>query len=385
MGVSAAAASGVAAARARQAQLAQVRAQLGDTIAANLAAQDQLTAALAENRLQAEALAPQLAEADARVAALDAQIAEIDQRAAALQAQIDLEQHQLDRLARALYVQPDSLVMALAQAGSLKEALDELAGLQSAARHARAVQEQLDRDREQLASDRRREAADRGQQAGARDALQAKADRLRELGGEQQAALAALQEKLASTQAELASVNVQSATTATYISEALQADQAEATAAAYESVWEQVQLLNGGTAAQGAVAFGSPLPGATLTQGFGPTDLSVEPPYGGFAHFHTGLDLAATGGTPVLAAADGVVVLAGFNAGGYGNYVVLAHAGGFDTLYGHLESIAVPQGQPVRRGQPIGTEGSTGNSTGPHLHFELRRGGQPVDPRPYLG
>ena len=375
--------SNLAAAQARQAQLAQVRAQLGSTITANLATQDQLTQALAENRRQSEALAGQVGDANAKLAALDAELAELDRRRAQLEARIAAERRQLDLIARALYVQPDSLVVSLAEAGSLQDLLGSVAGLQSAARRAHALQQQLDRDQAQLAADRKREAGDREKQAAVRDGLQAKVDRLRQLNDQQQGALEALQAKLASSQVELASVNAQSAATAAYIANALATQQAEAAAAAYQSVWEQVLLLNGGPAAGGG-AFTNPLPGAVLTQAFGPTDLPFEPPFAGFAHFHTGIDIATVAGTPVLAASAGTVLLAGYNPGGYGNYVVVAHAGGLDTLYGHLDSIAVRQGQTVERGQPVGAEGSSGNSTGPHLHFEVRHAGQPVDPATYI-
>lgn len=130
--------------------------------------------------------------------------------------------------------------------------------------------------------------------------------------------------------------------------------------------------------------FLAPLPGAVLTQGFGPTTAWFEPPYGGAAHFHTGIDLAAPWGTPVHAADDAVVLFTGSDGYGYGNYVVLGHSGGLVTLYGHLASIAVKQGDQLKQGDVIGAEGSTGNSTGAHLHFELRVDGTPTDPRPLL-
>ncbi len=126
-----------------------------------------------------------------------------------------------------------------------------------------------------------------------------------------------------------------------------------------------------------------------ISQGWGPSDLDGEPPYQGFAHFHLGLDLARPAGTPVLAPADGVVVATGSPAGtgryrGYGNFIVLAHQGAVETLYGHLEEVDVRAGDVVRTGQRIGLEGSTGYSSGPHLHFEVHAAGQPVDPTPYL-
>jgi len=130
---------------------------------------------------------------------------------------------------------------------------------------------------------------------------------------------------------------------------------------------------------------GWPVPGAAITQGFGPTDLAIEPPFGGYSHFHTGIDLAAPLGTPVLAAADGTVAATGTGTTGYGTYVVIAHAGGLTTLSGDLLQPLAAVGERVVRGQPIGLLGSTGASTGPHCHFEVRAaGGQPVDPLPLL-
>jgi len=78
------------------------------------------------------------------------------------------------------------------------------------------------------------------------------------------------------------------------------------------------------------------------------------------------------------------VALVGSSSSGYGNYVVIAHSGGLDTLYGHLSTALVKPGQRVTQGQPIGLEGSSGNSTGPHVHFELRINQTPINPAPYL-
>jgi murein DD-endopeptidase MepM/ murein hydrolase activator NlpD len=133
-----------------------------------------------------------------------------------------------------------------------------------------------------------------------------------------------------------------------------------------------------------------PIPHAVITQGFGPTSLTFEASYAGYAHFHTGIDLAVPLGTPVFAAADGVVVLAGPMTDatgalvGYGNYIVLQHDAGLKTLYGHLLAIGVKEGDSVKRGQLIGLVGSTGNSTGPHTHFEVRIDNSPIDPMQFL-
>ena len=129
-----------------------------------------------------------------------------------------------------------------------------------------------------------------------------------------------------------------------------------------------------------------PVPHATVSQGFGPTPFAFEASYAGFPHFHTGIDLSVPLGTPVFAAADGVVVLARpmtDTAGaliGYGNYVIVQHDAGLKTLYGHLLAIGVKEGEQVKRGQLVGLVGSTGNSTGPHTHFEVRIEDSPVDP-----
>ena len=138
----------------------------------------------------------------------------------------------------------------------------------------------------------------------------------------------------------------------------------------------------GAGAGPGASALLWPVSRFVLTQGFGCTEVALEPaaPACPGGHFHSGLDLAAPAGTAVRAAAGGVVVLSHADAGGYGLHLVLDHGGGLTTLYGHLLSTAVRHGDLVGAGQVIGAVGSTGNSTGPHLHFEVRAAGQPVDP-----
>jgi len=98
-----------------------------------------------------------------------------------------------------------------------------------------------------------------------------------------------------------------------------------------------------------------------------------------FTRFHAGVDIGAGWGSPIVAAGDGQVVGAGW-AGGYGREVQIAHGGGLISLYGHMSEIVAQPGSFVRRGQLIGYVGSSGLSTGPHLHFEVRQGGTPVNP-----
>lgn len=103
----------------------------------------------------------------------------------------------------------------------------------------------------------------------------------------------------------------------------------------------------------------------------------------GYYRMHTGADIGGAQGQPIWAATEGLVIFTG-NNGGYGNNVVIQHVNGVTTLYGHMSSIAVAEGDYVLAGDTIGAVGSTGLSTGPHLHFEVRIHGAPVDPLPYL-
>ena len=141
------------------------------------------------------------------------------------------------------------------------------------------------------------------------------------------------------------------------------------------------RLQSGQTPAPGVVAglLSFPLPGGQIGSGFG---WRVHPIYG-TSRFHAGLDISAPEGTPIQAPADGVVVSAG-PFGGYGNTVILDHGQSIATLHAHQVGFAVETGQRVTRGQVIGFVGSTGLSTGPHLHLEVRLSGNPTDPVPWL-
>lgn len=99
---------------------------------------------------------------------------------------------------------------------------------------------------------------------------------------------------------------------------------------------------------------------------------------------HTGIDYALYLGTPVLAAVSGKVSRIAYLNSGYGTHVIIDHDGGLQTVYAHLSQVSVKLGMTVLEGQQIGQSGSTGNSTGPHLHFEVRRYGKAIDPEPLL-
>jgi murein DD-endopeptidase MepM/ murein hydrolase activator NlpD len=118
----------------------------------------------------------------------------------------------------------------------------------------------------------------------------------------------------------------------------------------------------------------------SFTSGFGVRD----DPFHRGAAMHPGIDLAGSYGSPIYATADGVVTRAGWNSGGYGNLVELDHGRGIMTRYGHMSAILVHVGDHVTRGQQVGRMGSTGRSTGNHLHYEVRIDGRPVNPIPFM-
>lgn len=142
--------------------------------------------------------------------------------------------------------------------------------------------------------------------------------------------------------------------------------------------WRQLEQLEQGVASIPS-ALPIPLEMARFTSGYG----TRSDPFRGRAAMHAGIDLAGPTGTPIYAAADAVVGHAGVR-GGYGNLIELNHGANIATRYGHLSRIMVSAGERVRRGQLIGLMGSTGRSTGPHLHYEVRIDGRAVNPLPFL-
>ena len=123
-----------------------------------------------------------------------------------------------------------------------------------------------------------------------------------------------------------------------------------------------------------------PLPGYSPGSAYG---WRIHPIWGDM-RFHAGEDIAAPSGTPILAADSGVATVIPNNGNGYGNYIMINHGGGRVTLYAHMSAFAISNGQTVTQGQVIGYVGSTGNSTGPHLHFEVRVNGATTDPKSYF-
>jgi murein DD-endopeptidase MepM/ murein hydrolase activator NlpD len=141
--------------------------------------------------------------------------------------------------------------------------------------------------------------------------------------------------------------------------------------------WRRLDQLEQGVA---SIPSGQPVASFNFTSGFG----GRADPFHRGAAFHPGVDLAAPMGTPIYATADGIVSRSEYNNGGYGNMVEINHGQGISTRYGHMSRRIAQVGQRVHRGELIGLMGSTGRSTGSHVHYEVRIDGQAVNPVPFL-
>jgi murein DD-endopeptidase MepM/ murein hydrolase activator NlpD len=142
--------------------------------------------------------------------------------------------------------------------------------------------------------------------------------------------------------------------------------------------WKKLDQLQDGVI---AIPSDKPIKAAvTFTSGFG---VRSDPFHAGAA-MHPGIDLSGSYGTPIYATADGTVLRSGWNSGGYGNLVEIDHGRGITTRYGHMSAILVSAGDHITRGQQIGRMGSTGRSTGNHLHYEVRIDGRAVNPIPFM-
>jgi murein DD-endopeptidase MepM/ murein hydrolase activator NlpD len=380
-------------AQQQKAVIDQIRAQLGSNLADALAAQQQLQQSLQNNAAQQRDLQTQIAVVQQKIADLDVQIAAAQQREAMLALRIEAERAQLSQLARAIYVAPTSVLVILGEAQSLSDLLTRISDLNVAGSRAAEVKTSLGNDLGDLQAERQSEQNARVEQVTQRVKLDTELSQVKALEVQQEKSMAQLQSKIAQTRAELYLLRMQSAQLAKEVTDMLTQQEDAIIAAAMQSVWTQVQLwaqanhigpIPASAGHSTKYRFIWPEPHAQISQPFGPSALALEPPYGGYPHFHTGIDLVEPFGSPVYAADDGVVALVGASNSGYGRYVVIAHSGGLDTLYGHLSAALVKVGQLVSQGQTIGLEGSTGNSTGAHVHFELRINNQPINPSPYL-
>ena len=376
-----------------QAAYDQLKTRLGGDIANALSAEQRLSITLDQFAGIELSLTAEVAQEEATISNLEAEIARLDTEIADTQARIEVEKQELAVMSRAIYRQPTSFWLLIAQSGNLHEALVATADAVVAGQRAHALQDRLQADLVKLQADRDARQTDLDHESNTRDLLVANLSSLQEVMGQQTAVSGQLTTLVAQLQTAKSHLRNQPPTVTTNLAQLLEAQEQDLILRSYQTAWAQAEVGTGLAIVNHALPLGKTIAGLklsypmtqfTVTQGFGPTTFALEPPLGPYRHFHTGVDLSAPLGAPVMAAAAGVVVAVGHSALGYGNYIVIAHGGGIATLYGHLLQTSVSAGQKVARGQLIGLEGSTGYSTGPHVHFELRVDDQVTDPMPYL-
>jgi murein DD-endopeptidase MepM/ murein hydrolase activator NlpD len=370
-----------------------LKARLGGDIAKALAAEQALSAVLDQFSATELLLTSQVAQEEVTIARLEDEIAKLNQEIVDTQARIDVEKEQLAAMSRAIYRQPDSFWLLIARSSNLREALVATADAVVAGQRAHALQTKLEADLAKLQADRQAKQADLDRENATLDLLNANLDSLQEVMDRQSGVSDQLAGLIAQIQSLKGQLQDQAPDVTAALANLLEAQEQDLILRSYQNAWTQAQVGIGLAMINGDLPVGKTIAGLALswpmahfaiTQAFGPSNVVLEPPFGPYKHFHTGIDLAAPLGTPVMAAADGLVVAVGHSSIGYGNYVVIAHGAGIATLYGHLLQTNANVGDRVGRGQLIGLEGSSGLSTGPHVHFELRVNDLAIDPMPYL-
>jgi murein DD-endopeptidase MepM/ murein hydrolase activator NlpD len=311
-----------------------------------------------------------LSSARTRLSSLERTIATQTARLTRLRGQYDIALRRLERRVRDLYMTdgPDTLSFVLGTA-SFADLLDNLELLGRIGRQDEEIAARVKHARDGLADARRRTTVARAEaarveaaaesatseQRGLVERLVASRDALTAAQHDKQATLASIQSDRSDVLAEIDDLQAQSAALAAQIRAA-----------------QEQSSSSGAPAVSGSGQLSWPVSGP-VTSGFGVR----------WGRMHEGIDIAVGQGTPVHAAAAGTVIYAGWMEG-YGNLVVVDHGNGLSTAYGHNSTLASSVGQAVTAGQVIAYSGSTGHSTGPHVHFEVRVNGSPVDPLGYL-
>jgi murein DD-endopeptidase MepM/ murein hydrolase activator NlpD len=340
-------------------------------------------------------LSQQIADYESQVAALRAEERDAEARLAAKQAELDQAQAEVreaydelkilaERLKRSLQILSDRLV-AIYQSGT-----SDMTDLLLASADYGELVEQSEylshiQDRDQTIAGRVRDLRDQQQATviklkKAKDAIQAARDQI----ATEEQNLATARQAVEDQQAELAAVRSQRSSALARIDD--QVNHLEDIEADLQAkIQEQIAAASGLStlpagpmSAPSAAGLIFPVDGV-ITSGFGGRDS----PGGIGSTNHEGIDFGVAEGTPIRAAKGGTVIIAAYT-GGYGNYTCIDHGGGLSTCYGHQSAFAVSSGQSVDQGQVIGYSGNTGNSTGPHLHFEVRINGVAQDPMGYL-
>ena len=345
---------------------------------------------------QISTLQNQIDTYNAQVEELDAQIVKAEHAIAGKQSAITTNTEKLKQRLCALYMSGGaSNLEILLSASSVIDLADKATALQMGTEHDTTLIDTLKADMAAVKKQKDTIEQNRQDVSTAKTAVAQKQKELSGLVSEAQSVI----NDMASQEKDMQSVSDSLAQKEAQASEAVdqwykeyEASQQRKKVAAQQKAAEQSKASgsssgNSGSSGESvgsAIGSGSlmwPVPSCTtVTSPFG----HRSSPGGIGSTYHKGIDIGASYGAQIVAADSGVVVQAGDNGWGYGNLVIIDHGNGLTTYYGHMSSVAVSSGQTVAKGQLIGYVGSTGNSTGPHCHFEVRQNGTAVDPMGYV-
>ncbi|HLU53042.1 MAG TPA: peptidoglycan DD-metalloendopeptidase family protein [Acidimicrobiia bacterium] len=345
------------------------RTQAAEEVLATKARLDSVTAELRQAEGVLASINAEIAAGEEELASVTRMLEHFESMLATTRLKAEDTRSALSRQVIEMYMSASTAPAKVLSFASAEEAWVGLAYVDGARGDSSQLLRQLDvleaeEERQQGILDEQRRAQERllAELAEQREAQEAEVARVDSLRAQYAAEAQAAEALVASLNAEIAKFEEHK--------EGLEADAA---------ALEKELAARGSTGAGPGGPLARPVPGG-VSSGFG---YRIHPIFG-TRRMHTGWDMSASSGSPIHAAGDGVVVSAG-TRGGYGNAVVIDHGGGLATLYAHQSSMAVSAGQQVSQGQVIGYVGCTGYCTGPHLHFEVRVNGTPVDPGGYVG
>jgi murein DD-endopeptidase MepM/ murein hydrolase activator NlpD len=351
---------------------------------------------LAAQKRHEQKLRSQVADFTSRIRTLEAKVGDVSLRLSTMEADLSLHQRRLDALNALFRVQTSRFVFLKAQyaesikvlntrivdiyesdetstidvflgAGSLQDAVDKVQYLNEIGDQDRRIAQQVAAAKAQIKVQRTKTKKLRGTVQSETAVISARTAQTRYVRNE----LVGAKNDLSSNKSQ--KLQDISKLTAEQQAEAGEIDALQASSAALTARIQAAQANRGGSTT-------TPSSAGLIW----PVSAPITSPFGWrWGRMHDGIDLGAPAGTPIKAAASGTVIYCGWESG-YGNLTVIDHGGNLATAYGHQSSIAVACGQQVAQGQVIGYVGSTGHSTGPHLHFEVRINGSPVDPLGYL-
>lgn len=352
---------------------------------------------IAQTRQQEDALRQQIVDVTGRIRTLEAQVGDVSARLSTLEEDLSLHRARLDRLTELfglqserlrflrqqyaaaverrdrrlveIYESNDADVLAVVlSATSIQDLLDQLGFVRQIGALDRRIAASVGETKAEVAATRQHTARTREIVGAAARAIEVRASQVR-----------AVRDRLVTAQQDLAGSRQKKQTSLAGLSqkEREELQEVEGLQAESAALAEKIR------AAQAPTSGTAPTPSGSGTFGW-PVDGPVTSPFGmRWGRLHPGLDIGAAMGTPIRAAGSGTVIYATWMEG-YGNLVVIDHGNGLATAYAHQSAIAVATGQSVAQGQTIGYVGNTGFSFGPHLHFEVRVNGTPVDPLGYL-